>query len=123
MSMTPDPYRSAYEKALEDLSIISDRFESLNTRKRHVENLISALQPVFASDHQFAPENPTSTAAMVQTSTEEIAAETQEPTSAAEESYTFLDVPAPLPAGDGDPFERRVKASFRFKGLSAQRSY
>ena len=29
MSMTPDPYRSAYEKALADLSIISDRFEWL----------------------------------------------------------------------------------------------
>jgi len=121
--MTPDPYRSAYEKALEDLSIISDRFESLNTRKRHVENLISALQPVFASDHQFAAETPASTAAMVPTSTQEISAET-EPTSETEENnYTFLDVPAPLPASDGDPFERRVKASFRFKGLSAQRSF
>jgi len=121
--MTPDPYRSAYEKTLEDLSVISDRFESLNTRKRHVENHISALQPVFASDQQLALENPTSTAATVPTSPLEISAETQEPTSAGEESYTFLDVPAPLPVGDGDPFERRVKASFRFKGLSAQRSY
>jgi hypothetical protein len=44
MSMTPEPYRIAYEKALEDLSVISDKFESLNTRKRHVENLISALR-------------------------------------------------------------------------------
>ena len=121
--MTPDPYRSAYEKALEDLSIISDRFETLNTRKRHVENLISALQPVFASDHQFALENPTGTASMVPTSHQETSAETQESTSEAEENYTFLDVPAPLPASDGDPFERRVKASFRFKGLSAQRSH
>src|ERR1700760_1080547 len=86
MSMTPDPYRSAYEKALEDLSIISDRFESLNTRKRHVENLISALQPVFASDHQFAPENPASTASMVPASTQEISAETPEPTSETEEN-------------------------------------
>jgi hypothetical protein len=123
MSMTPEPYRIAYEKALEDLSVISDKFESLNTRKRHVENLISALQPVFASDHQFALDNPTSTAAMVPTSPEEISAETEEPASAGEEKYTFLDVPAPLPASDGDPFERRVKASFRFKGLSAQRSH
>ena len=46
MSMTPDPYRSAYEKALADLSFIAERHEWLNTRKRHVENLISALQPV-----------------------------------------------------------------------------
>ena len=99
MSMTPDPYRSAYEKALEDLSIISDRFETLNTRKRHAENLISALQPVFASDHYFAHENPTGTASSSD-DYEETSAETQEPTSEAEESYTFLDVPAPLPAGD-----------------------
>jgi hypothetical protein len=123
MSMTPDPYRSAYEKALEDLSGISDKFELLNTRKRHVENLISALQPVFASDHQSVLENPTSTAHELSSVPQEISAETEAPASEGEPNYTFLDVPAPLPASDGDPFERRVKASFRFKGLSAQRSY
>ncbi len=123
MSMTPDPYRSAYEKALEDLSIISDKFELLNTRKRHVENLISALQPVFASDHQSAFENPTSTAAMVPNGPQEVTSEIEASTSEAEENYTFLNVPAPLPESDGDPFERRVKASFRFRGLSAQRSF
>jgi hypothetical protein len=123
MSMTPDPYRSAYEKALEDLSVISDKFELLNTRKRHVENLISALQPVFASDHQSAFENPTNTAAMVPSGPQEVTSEVEGSTSEAEENYTFLNVPAPLPESDGDPFERRVKASFRFRGLSAQRSF
>jgi hypothetical protein len=122
MSMTPDPYRSAYDKALADLSIISDRFEWLNTRKRHVENLISALQPVFASDHQAVLEIPASGEAAVSTGPQEITAEAEEPNSEVEEKYSFLDVPAPLPESDGDPFERRVKASFRFRGLSAQRS-
>jgi hypothetical protein len=120
MSMTPDPYRTAYEKALADLSFIAERHEWLNTRKRHVENLISALQPVCASVDQSAIENSTSTAAMAQ---QETSAEAEEPASEAEEKYSFLNVPAPLPESDGDPFERRVKASFRFKGLSAQRSF
>jgi hypothetical protein len=120
MSMTPDPYRTAYEKALEDLTIISERYEWLNTRKRHVENLISALQPVFNSGHQSAHEN---SASAVDTAPQEIGAGMEEPSSQGEENYSFLDVPAPLPESDGDPFERRVKASFRFKGLSAQRSF
>lgn len=121
--MTPDSYRIAYDKALEDLSQIAERFERLNTRKKHVENLLSALQPVFASDHQSVLESPTSTAPNLSHGPQEISAETDSPASEAEPTYTFLDVPAPLPASDGDPFERRVKASFRFRGLSAQRSY
>jgi hypothetical protein len=120
--MTPDPYRIAYEKALEDLSNISERYEWLNTRKRHVENLVSALQPVFNSGNQSALENSASIAALSPTAPQEIAAQAEEPANEAEEKYSFLDVPAPLPVSDGDPFERRVKASFRFKGLSAQRS-
>jgi hypothetical protein len=123
MSMTPEPYRIAYEKALADLSIIAERYEWLNTRKRHVENLISALQPVFVSSNQSALENSTSTAAPSPTAPQEITAEAEEPANEAEAKYSFLDVPAPLPESDGDPFERRVKASFRFKGLSAQRSF
>ncbi|MGA9586395.1 MAG: hypothetical protein WBQ95_13765 [Terracidiphilus sp.] len=117
--MTPDPYRSAYEKALADLSFIAERHEWLNTRKRHVENLISALQPVV-SDIQPGFDDSTETAASYP---EETSVEAEEATSEATENYSFLDVPAPLPESDGDPFERRVKASFRFKGLSAQRSF
>ena len=72
--MTPDPYRSAYEKALADLTSISERYEWLNTRKRHVENLISALQPVFSSDHQSAIENTSITAATALAAPQEISA-------------------------------------------------
>jgi hypothetical protein len=121
MSMTPDSYRIAYEKALADLSIIAERYEWLNTRKRHVENLISALQPVFASDNQSALEN--SAGGTVQATPQQITAEAEVPASEAGDNYTFLDVPAPLPKSDGDPFERRVKANYRFKELSAQRSF
>ena len=121
MSMTPDSYRIAYEKALADLSIIAERYEWLNTRKRHVENLISALQPIFASDNQSALEN-SAGGATVQATPQQITAEAEGPASEAGDNYTFLDVPAPLPKSDGDPFERRVKASYRVKELSAQRS-
>ncbi len=42
--MTPDPYRNAYAKALEDLTLISAKFEWLTTRKKNVESLILALE-------------------------------------------------------------------------------
>jgi hypothetical protein len=39
-------------------------------------------------------------------------------------NYSFLQVPNPLPENsDGDPFKHRAKATFRFKGLAAQRSF
>lgn len=121
--MTPDPYRNAYGKALEDLTLISAKFEWLTTRKKNVESLILALEPMFSAVEQAAPE--TSTHAPVQTlpTLPEASEASQEPSETAT-SYSYLDVPAPLPAdSDGDPFQRRAKANFRFRGLSAQRSY
>lgn len=47
--MTSDPYRKAYEKAIEDLTQISQTFERLSARKKLVENLVSAMQPIFAT--------------------------------------------------------------------------
>ena len=122
--MTRDPYRKAYEKAIEDLTQISQTFERLSTRKRLVENLLTAMQPMFATVEPATQQ----THSHAQTETPEVAQEasiealeTAEPAGA----YSFLDVPAPLPTeSDGDPFQRRVKAgNFRFKGLTAQRSY
>ena len=122
--MTPDPYRKAYEKAIEDLTSISQRFESLSARKKNVENVIAALQPILTTTEP-ATQRPLSHAPIdapqgVQEAPAE-ALESAEPPG----GYSFLDVPAPLPSeSDGDPFQRRVRAgSFRFKGLSAQRSY
>jgi hypothetical protein len=121
--MTPDPYRKAYEKAIEDLTQISQTFEHLSTRKKLVENLLTAMQPIFATVEHATQETPS----LATIETPQVAH--QESTSAPEtaepaEGYSFLDVPAPLPSeSDGDPFQRRVRAgNFRFKGLAAQRS-
>ncbi|MGA8085924.1 MAG: hypothetical protein WCA10_01375 [Terracidiphilus sp.] len=120
--MTPDPYRQAYDKALEDLTLISQKFEQLSTRKKLVENLLTALQPVFVTMEHKGHETPSHATIETQQDAQEgptEALETAEPAG----GYSFLDVPAPLPAdSDGDPFQRRVKANFRFKGLTAQRS-
>lgn len=123
-SMTPDPYRKAYEKAIEDLTLISQTFERLSTRKKLVENVIAALQPVFATLE------PATQDSLTHGSIESSQAAQDEPTETSEAAeppggYSFLDVPAPLPAeSDGDPFQRRVRAgSFRFSGHAAQRSY
>ena len=114
-SMTPNPYRGAYEKALEDLQLITAQFERLETRKKHVENLITTLRPMV--DGHASAEATASTTAEVPQAT--LADPVQEPAT----SYSYLNVPAPLPDSDGDPFQRRVKTSFRFRGLAAQRSF
>ncbi len=122
--MTPDPYRQAYEKAIEDLTLISQKFEQLSTRKKLVENLLTAMQPIFATSANATQELPShasiETAQVAQEAPTEMI-EAAEPAG----GYSFLDVPAPLPTdSDGDPFQRRVKAgNFRFRGLATQRSY
>ena len=123
--MTPDAYRNAYQKALADLTVICETFEQLSSRKKLVESLVSALQPIFSSTQQAASETSAVIEMPAPQSSHEMTAEAEEPANETTEShYSFLDVPAPLPAeSDGDPFERRVKANFRFKGLAAQRSF
>ena len=116
--MTTDAYRKAYETAIEDLTQISQTFERLSARKKLVENVLAALQPVFASTDTAASEVPPH----VQMDSPQASQETQ--TEGSETAFSFLDVPAPLPAEtDGDPFQRRVKANFRFKGLATQRAF
>ena len=119
--MTSDPYRSAYQKALEDLTNIAREFEQLSGRKKHVENLVLALQPIFAAATHEAPAS-SSVVEMASPKAAQVSPELQ-PAEEAEHRFSFLDVPAPLPESDGDPFERRVKANFRFRGLAAQRSF
>ena len=121
--MTPDPYRSAYQKALEDLTVIAEKFEQLSNRKKHVENLVLALQPIFSSAQHDAPVSASVLEMPTPPTSQGVSTETQEPGDEAEHRFSFLDVPAPLPESDGDPFERRVKANFRFRGLAAQRSF
>lgn len=123
--MTTDAYRNAYETALEELTEIHAKFEQLRTRKGQVEHLINALHSVFSLDEVRTEATPS---AAEMTQVEIPAAVPQrdpvpEPESEAPSSYSYLDVPNPLPESDGDPFQRRVKAAFKFRGLATQRSY
>lgn len=123
--MTMDAYRNAYETALEELTEIHAKFEQLRTRKGQVENLINALHSVFSPDEVRAEATP-SAAEMTQVETAAAVPQSDpvpEPESEAPSGYSYLDVPNPLPESDGDPFQRRVKAAFRFRGLATQRSY
>lgn len=124
--MTTDAYRNAYEAALGELTEIHAKFEQLRTRKGHIENLINALHPVFSPDESGAEAAPTA-AEMPQVEIEAAVPQGNplpEPESSeAPSSFSYLDVPNPLPESDGDPFQRRVKAAFRFRGLATQRSY
>ncbi len=120
--MTPDPYRKAYEKAVEDLTLIDAKFEQLNSRKKLVENLVMTLQPVITAHQQSMPETSPHSAMQSSQVSQEMTAGADASVPEPPVNYSFLDVPAPLPESDGDPFERRTKSSFRFKGLSVQRS-
>lgn len=123
--MTPEPYRVAYETALAEITEIAAKFEQLRTRKGQIENLIAVLQPIFAD----APEGvsavplPQQTAGTEETPIPQLLEAIETPAADEPTGYSYLNVPNPLPTGDGDPFERRVKTSFRFRGLAAQRSY
>jgi hypothetical protein len=114
---TPNPYRVAYDAALAEITEITAQFEQLRMRKGQVEHLVTALHAYFGSE---------ASAAEVPTTVPEMhAAEPMDatPQADADAGYSYLDVPNPLPEGDGDPFQRRVKTTFRFKGLATQRSF
>ena len=114
--MTLDPYRNAFEKALSDIAEIAARFEQLRTRRSHIENLIAVLEPMVDAygTPTYEPQEHT------ETGPEQIAAEMPE-LEAEPAGYSFLEVPSPLPESTGDPFERRARSGFRFRGLAAQR--
>jgi hypothetical protein len=126
-----DPYRSAYETALVELAQITKRFEHLRTRKNHVEHLIVVLQQTLGAAEPAATETLASmemAAAPVKHEAVPDPAEAQTDP----DGYSFLQVPSPisdlevansLPESSADPFQRRMRTSFRFKGLSAQRLY
>lgn len=114
--MTPDPYRNAYETAFAELTHITAQFERLRTRKSHVENLIAVLQPMFGDYEVTAPEPQANVEAVAEQFAVEASAQESEPA-----GYSFLEVPSPLPESNGDPFERRARSSFRFRGLATQR--
>jgi hypothetical protein len=114
--MNAQPYQNAYDTAINELTKIAATFEQLRVRKTQIETLVLALQPFFG-EGQVPAAVPQPASAVVP---EIAAAESAEPS----EGFSFEDVPNPLPdvsETGGDPFQRRVKATFRFKGLAAQR--
>ena len=129
--MTLDPYRNAYETAIMDLGQITMRFDQLRTRKSHVENLIVALQQTLGADETFGEDEPAVIETLVSTEmvpsqhSQETTPDVAETQAEHPENYSFIQVPSPSPLTEssGDPFQRRVKTSFRFRGISAQRSY
>jgi hypothetical protein len=110
----PNPYRVAYDAALAEITEITAQFEQLRTRKGQVEHLVTALQAYLAPTDNEQPNA---------ASTMELQPTLAAPETVPDSAYSYLDVPNPLPDGDGDPFQRRVKTTFRFKGLTTQRSY
>ena len=116
--MNAQPYQIAYDTAINELTQIAAAFEQLRARKTQIENLVQALQPFFAEGQvpaALTPQQPT------ELRPELAPQEGTEPP----EGYSFRDVPNPLPdvsETGGDPFQRRVKATFRFKGLATQRA-
>ena len=115
--MNPQPYQNAYDTAINELTQIAAAFEKLRERKGQLESLVQALQPFFGEGQAPAAAHEQAGSAVVPA----MAASAAEPP----EGYSFRDVPNPLPdisETGGDPFQRRVKATFRFKGLAAQRS-
>jgi len=114
--MNPQPYQNAYDTAINELTQIAATFEKLRVRKSQIETLVHALQPFFGENQGPAIAGQTSTEVVPELTAGEV-----EPP----EGYSFREVPHPLPdASDaaGDPFQRRMKATFRFKGLATQRS-
>jgi hypothetical protein len=118
--MTSHPYQNAFDTAINELTEMTATFERLQARKTQIEGLILALQPFFGDSPQVQPH----LSATVQESTSlavpEVVASDAEPP----EGYSFRDVPNPVPDAsdpEADPFQRRMKATFRFRGLATQR--
>jgi hypothetical protein len=118
--MTPQPYQNAYDTALLELAEIAATFEQLRARKVMLEAAVHALEPFFASTEGATQASVESEAEHQPVGDESVIAVEQ-----TAEEFSFRDVPSPLPElaeTGGDPFQRRVKTSFRFKGFAAQRS-
>jgi hypothetical protein len=114
--MNAQPYQNAYDTAINELTQLAAAFDQLRVRKTQIENLVQALQPFFAEGQIPAAVQEPASAALPELA----ASDAGEPP----EGYSFEDVPNPLPdisETGGDPFQRRVKATFRFKGLATQR--
>jgi len=104
--MKLDVYSVAYEEANSELLDITKRFEQLRRRKQYLETLIAAIGSLLglaAAQNKTLPEAVPAPVA------------TTEPQAPSEPiSYTFNQVPVPLPdESNGDPFQRRVRNALK----------
>ncbi len=119
--MTLSPYQIAYEQAAVELTELMDRFEQLRSRKGKLETLIAAFRPLIDRNGQApsAEVRPAEQSAHfpAQNSEPEYGTTEELPEPA---GYSFADVPNPLPdiaETGGDPFQRRVRSGYQFRGL------
>lgn len=104
--MRQDVYRVALDEAQTELIDISKRFEELRQRKESLESAVAVLGPMLGIAEAARQEG---AAAVVEMASPETHA-SQEPT-----TYTFDQVPAPLPDESiTDPFQRRVRNALKF---------
>lgn len=115
--MRQDVYRVALDEAHAELIGISKRFEELRSRKETLETVVAALSPMLRlalaqnpdSQQRLAAQQTSDTPAPQPQSMPEPEASVEPP------SYTFTEVPAPLPDESiTDPFQRRVRNALRF---------
>ena len=110
--MRLDVYSVAYEEANSELLEITKRFEQLRRRKETLEGLIAAISPILGLAAQ--PKAPVEVAKDHATTPQA----TGEPG-----SYTFNQVPVPLPDTEetgGDPFQRRVRNALKLGGSNPE---
>jgi hypothetical protein len=104
-SMKLDVYSVAFEEANSELLDITKRFEQLRRRKQYLETLIAAIGSLLGV--AAAPNKPLPEAVQAPAPSEPQAP--SEPV-----SYTFNQVPVPLPdESNGDPFQRRVRNALK----------
>lgn len=87
--MNTAAYQSAFEEANAELKDIVGQFEQLRMRKEKVEKAVEVLKSLLGTELQ-----------------------NNDNRSNADSSYSFEQVPAPLPElpeGEADPFKRRAK--------------
>jgi len=118
--MRQDVYGVAYDEAKSELLDITCEFERLKARKARLEGVVTAMAamlgtsvPTFNSNQ---PKSEPIRAIAPPTAAPPNGQEASEPS-----SYTFNQVPVPLPdtsETDGDPFKRRVRNALRMNTVS-----
>jgi hypothetical protein len=107
--MKLDVYSVAYQEANAELLDITMQFELLRRRKQNLETLVAVIGSLLGL--AVAPTKPMPEAVQAQGQAP-VVSEPQ--TSPEPPTYTFNQVPVPLPdESSGDPFQRRVRNALK----------